>query len=131
MPEPDWLGRHLSFYADPEIGAVGGTIQNFFPDGSGFAVRGAAPNGTITWFGKMNGNLYDQPEAWRARPARPVDHLAGGNMSLRRAAFHRFEDRLLPYWQGFEADVCLQVKARGYRVHFVLSGRELQNTGLR
>jgi hypothetical protein len=39
-------------------------------------------------------------------------------MSLRRAAFGRFEARLRPYWQLFELDACLQVQARGYRVLF-------------
>jgi GT2 family glycosyltransferase len=114
---PDWVARHLRFYTDDAIGAVGGIIDNFRPDGAPFPKRDALPNGTITWFGKLNGNLYDHPREWRARQPHNVAHLAGGNMSLRRDAFHKFEDRLLPYWQLFEADACLQVKERGYRVY--------------
>jgi hypothetical protein len=37
-------------------------------------------------------------------------------MSLRRTAFDQFEDNLKPYWQFFELEACLQVKARGRRV---------------
>lgn len=113
---PDWVARHLSFYTDDAIGAVGGAFDNFRPDGTPFPKRDAAPNGTIAWFGKLNGNLHDHPREWRRRQPRPVAHLVGNNMSLRRKAFHRFEGRLLPYWQFFEADACLQVKQRGYRV---------------
>jgi hypothetical protein len=47
-----------------------------------------------------------------------VDHLVGYNLSVRRAAFARFEEALRPYWQNFELDLCLQVRSRGYRVCF-------------
>ena len=114
---PDWIARHVRFYSDDTIGAVGGVIGNFRPDGAPFPVRHTEPHGTITWFGKLNGNLYDHPVEWRGRQPRNVSHLAGGNMSMRRKSFHRFEGHLLPYWQLFEADACLQVKQRGYRVY--------------
>src|SRR5262249_9674047 len=59
----------------------------------------------------------DQPESWRPRPPRQVDHLVGYNFSLRRAAFDRFAP-LRRYWQLFELEACLQVRGRGYRVLF-------------
>ena len=52
------------------------------------------------------------------RKPEAVDHLVGYNMSLRRAAFDRFEEALRPYWQMFELDACLQVRRRGFRVMF-------------
>lgn len=114
----DWVARHLAHYADATVGAVGGPAVNRDAQGNRFPVRAVEPIGTITWFGRFIGNMYDQPDDWRARPARDVMHLVGYNMSLRRSAFDRFEPALKRYWQLFEADACLQVRARGYRVRF-------------
>ena len=113
---PDWIARHLAHYADPTVGAVGGPAINHDPDGLPFPRRAVEPTGRLAWFGKAYGNMYDHVDAWRDRPPREVDHLVGYNMSLRRAAFDRFEARLRPYWQAFEMDACLQAKARGFRV---------------
>jgi GT2 family glycosyltransferase len=115
---PDWVARHLAHYADPTVGAVGGPAVNHDTEGKPFSIRAAAPIGVITWYGRFIGNMHDQPAEWRNRPAQDVTHLVGYNMSLRRAAFDRFEAALRRYWQLFEADACLQVRARGYRVRF-------------
>jgi GT2 family glycosyltransferase len=115
---PGWVARHLAFYADPTVGAVGGPADNFNPDGSPFPRRAVEPVGRLTWYGRERGNLYDHVVAWRSRPPAPVDSLAGYNMSLRRAAFERFDEALRPYWSLFELDACLQVASRGYRVMF-------------
>jgi GT2 family glycosyltransferase len=115
---PEWVANHVRFYMDQGIGGVGGGVRNFRPDGAPFPQRTALAQGKITWFGKLIGNLYDHPPAWRSRPPFTVEHLAAGNMSLRRDALHRFEERLRPYWQLFEADACLQAQARGYRIVF-------------
>jgi len=114
----DWVARHLAHYGDPAVGAVGGPAVNFEPDGTRFPEHPAEPIGRIAWFGRLYGNMYDQPDSWRSRPTIDVDHLVGYNMSLRRSAFGRFEESLRRYWQMFEADACLQVKARGHRVLF-------------
>lgn len=114
---PGWLARHLAHYDDETVGAVGGPADNYTDDRR-YPVHDVEPVGRITWWGRFHGNMYDQPEAWRSRPPREVDHLVGYNLSLRRAAFDRFEAGLKRYWQSFEADACLQVKARGYRVLF-------------
>ena len=116
VPPNDWVARHVAHYADPRIGAVGGPADNHRPDGAPFPRRAAEPVGRLTWYGRAIGNLYDHDDRWRTRPPREVDHLVGNNMSLRRVAFDRFEAGLRPYWQMFELDACLQVKARGYRV---------------
>jgi hypothetical protein len=101
------------------VGAVGGPADNFDADGKPFPTRSVEPVGRVTWFGRMHGNMFDHPPQWRRqRPTREVDHLVGYNMSLRRAAFDRFDPQLRPYWQSFELDVCLQVRRRGYRVLF-------------
>ena len=115
---PDWIARHLSHYGDPRVGAVGGSFDNYNPDGAPFPKRSAEPVGKITWYGKLCGNTYDHDPAWRSRAPIEVHHLAGGNMSLRREAFGRFEFRLRRYWQLFEMDACWQVRNRGYSVLF-------------
>jgi GT2 family glycosyltransferase len=114
---PDWTARHLAHYADPTVGAVGGPADNFW-QGAYLPDRTAEPVGVIAWYGRVSGNMYDHVPEWRDRPPRDVDHLVGYNLSLRRSAFDRFESALKPYWQMFEMDACLQIKARGYRVVF-------------
>jgi glycosyltransferase involved in cell wall biosynthesis len=115
---PDWVARHLAHYNDPTVGAVGGSADNHDGRGNRNPIRAAEPWGEITWYGRIIGNMHDQPPEWRNRPARDVVHLVGYNMSLRRVAFDCFETGLKRYWQLFEADACLQVRANGYRVRF-------------
>ncbi len=116
-----WIAKHLAFYEDSEVGAVGGSANNHRPDGSLFPKREVEPIGKLTWFGKCYGNMYDQVDEWVNLPPREVNHLVGYNFSLRRSAFKNFEPSLKPYWQLFELDACLQVKAKGYRVMFDFS----------
>lgn len=118
IAEPDWLERHLAHYADPTVGAVGGPADTYNPDGTRQEIRALGPQGRLTWFGRYIAHMHDLPPEWRSLPAKPVDHLVGYNMSLRRSAFDRFEERLRRYWQFFEADACFQVSGRGYRVLF-------------
>jgi len=114
----DWIKRHLRHYEDSSVGAVGGPADNFYPDGTPFPRRDAEPIGRLAWYGKLLGNMYDQPIAWRERPPIDVHHLVGFNMSMRRSAVAKFEGGLRPYWQNFEVDACLQIAAAGYRVVF-------------
>jgi len=118
VPPPDWLKKHLEFYRDPKVGAVGGPADNWNIDGTPYPRRTVEPVGRLTTFGRIHGNMHTQTLEWRSRPPAAVDHLVGYNMSLRRLAFDHFEARLRPYWQNFELDACLQVKARGFRVMF-------------
>jgi GT2 family glycosyltransferase len=122
---PDWLARHLAYYEDPRVGAVGGPVENILPNGTRLSRRASEPLGRVTWYGRVFGNLHDHVHHWRDRPPRDVDHLGGGNLSLRRDAFDRFEAGLRRYWQLFEMDACLQVKANGYRVLFDFANRVL------
>ncbi len=114
----DWIERHLRHYEDSSVGAVGGPADNYHMDGTPFPRRDAEPTGQLTWYGKLVGNMYDQPNAWRQRPPVDVHHLVGYNMSMRRSAVTRFEEALRPYWQNFEVDACLQISTAGYRIVF-------------
>lgn len=114
----NWVARHLCFYSDPIIGAVGGSANNHHPDGSAFPKRNIQPIGKLAWYGKSYGNMYDQGEEWIKHSPIKVDHLVGYNLSIRRSAFNCFESSFKPYWQMFELDVCLQVKKHGYQVIF-------------
>jgi glycosyltransferase involved in cell wall biosynthesis len=113
---PKWLARHLSFYSDRKVGAVGGPAVNYHSDGTPYPRRSIEPVGRLTWYGKAVGNLYNHTQEWISRPPQQADSLVGYNMSLRREAFSQFEDRLKPYWQYFELDACLQVQGNGYQV---------------
>ncbi len=118
VPEPFWIERHLSHYQAPQVGAVGGPCRNRTLAGQAFPVRHQLPVSRLTWYGRVLGNTYDLPDAWRAWPPQPVQHLVGNNMSFRRSAVAGFETHLRPYWQNFELDACLQVQARGLQVIF-------------
>lgn len=113
-----WIARHLVHYDDPQVGAVGGPYDNFDHNGIAFPKRELEPVGWLTWYGKAIGNTYDHTPAWKSRAPREIVHVTGNNMSVRRIAFDRLEEGLRPYWQLFEMDVCLQVKAHGYKVLF-------------
>ena len=115
---PGWVARVLGHFDDPTVGAVGGPADNVHPDGRRFDHHPAEPVGQLPWHGYPVGNMYDQPPDWRERQPAEVVHLVGYNMALRRCAFGRFESRLRRYWQLFELEACLQVRARGYRVVF-------------
>jgi GT2 family glycosyltransferase len=112
---PDWVERLSAHYDDPTVGAVGGLTINH-QDGKRLPLNTRTPVGRISWYGRVYGNFYDRPAECLGGPAYEVDHLIGCNMSLRRCAFDRFEAKLRRYWQMFEAEVCLQVRSRGYRV---------------
>jgi GT2 family glycosyltransferase len=118
LPHSGWIARHLAHYADQAIGAVGAPVRNHKPDGSPYPLRRPTQLGRLRFCGRMIGNLFDHPPEWSVRPPIEVDHLAAGNMSIRRSAFSNFEGGLKPYWQAFELDICLQAKARGFRVMF-------------
>jgi GT2 family glycosyltransferase len=118
---PCWVEKHASFYSDPRVGAVGSVILNHTPDGVPQPTRSVTPIGRLTWFGRVLGNQHDHVLHWRSRPPIEVDHLAGANMSIRRAAFTTFDSHLKPYWHMFEAEACCQVKAKHFQVMFDFS----------
>lgn len=118
VAHPEWVACHLAHYLDPSVGAVGAPVRNHHLDGSPYPLRRPARLGELTFYGRVIGNLFDHPPEWRWRHPLAVDHLAAGNMSLRRTAFKDFEAGLQPYWQAFELDACLQVRAHGLRVVF-------------
>ncbi len=115
---PTWIAQHLTFYTDPTIGAVGGPADNFHLTGVKFDLKARTPQGILSRYGKVFGNMHTQPPAWHTRRPKVVDHLVGYNVSFRRAALQRFEPKLKAYWQLFELDACLMVAANGYRVVF-------------
>jgi GT2 family glycosyltransferase len=115
---PHWLERHLAYFEDDTIGAVGGPADNYTLSNILFPRREPRQIGRIKWYGRTIGNMYDYPNHWRRRAAIEVDHVVGYNLAIRRVAFEMFEERLRPYWQKFETELCLQVSRRGYRILF-------------
>lgn len=115
----DWIHRIVRFYAShPNCGAFGGPADCWTATGERLPINPKKPVAGLSWIGRLTTNLHDQPPEWRALPPEKVDHLVGYNMSLRRSAFDRFEDRLKPYWQLFELDACLTASSRGFEIWF-------------
>jgi GT2 family glycosyltransferase len=115
---PGWLERLHRLFDDPKVGAAGGPMNNFQPDGTPFPKRRPKAIGLVSWTGKFHGNTYDlAPDAYSDEVIK-AHHLVGANMCLRRRAFERFESAMRCYWQMFEADACLQVLKNGYDVLF-------------
>ncbi len=115
---PTWIAQHLSHYRDASVGAVGGPVRNYSDDGTPYPTRTNDPVGRLGRSGRVVGNMHDHPAERSSRPAIDVDHLRGPNLSFRRSALTEFESGLKPYWQLFELDACLQVRASGKRVVF-------------
>jgi GT2 family glycosyltransferase len=115
---PHWLESLHRQFENPNVGAVGGPMNNFGLDGIPFMHRRPKAIGQISWTGKFHGNTYDlAPDIYSTQIIK-AQHLVGANMCIRRRAFDRFESELRPYWQMFEADACLQVLQNGYEVLF-------------
>jgi len=111
---PQWLEKLAATYTDDSIGAVGGRALNNQP---GEAVLGVneigqlKPNGLLTgYFAADPGKVIE------------VDHVMGCNMSFRREVVAKLggfrED--YPGISGVreDSDMCLRVKALGYKILF-------------
>ncbi len=112
IARPDWLQRIEQLYKDPAVGAVGGR-DIIWKDGQAWE-RNVRTVGRLYWFGRLLGNHHE-----RTVGIRNVDFLKGVNMSFRRELASPIDPRLVgekPY--GFEIDMALLVRARGYRVLF-------------
>ena len=116
---PDWVDRIVSFHdSHPLCGAFGGPADCWTAIGQRLPINPRKPVAGLSWLGRITTNLHDQPVEWRLQPPHRVDHLVGYNLSLKRSAFDRFEDRLKPYWQLFELDACLTASSRGFEIWF-------------
>lgn len=111
---PGWVDAIRAAYADPLVGAVGGRALNGQAGESELGrdlVGRILPNGMHTGF-----HAADPGEVIE------VDHLMGCNMSFRRSVLAKLggfrED--YPGISGVreDTDMCLRVKALGYRVVF-------------
>ena len=114
MPRPDWLERiERRLAAERNLGGIGG--RDFVHEGGRVLDDGRPDVGMVRWFGRVVGNHH-----LGVGPAREVDLLKGVNMAFRREALDglRIADRLRGsgiqvHW---EADLCLAVKAGGWRL---------------
>lgn len=107
----DWIERIENWFADPQIGAVGGPdilVQDGRP-----VFKMARRVGLLTWWGEAIGNtscLVEEPLF--------VDHLRGCNMSFRKSILGRFDENIVDYCYRFELDACLSIRKKGYKVLF-------------
>jgi len=130
---PGWLQSLERLYGDPSVGAVGGRDM-IWKDGKIWE-KNVSTVGHLYWFGRLLGNHHE-----RTFGVREVDFLKGVNMSFRREVMSPIDPRLIgekPY--GFEIDMGLAVRARGYRVlydpqvvvdHFSASNMSAKQLGL-
>jgi len=114
---PTWAGAMLSFYADPEIGGVGGFVDHpghYNPlRNAAYRMLGLTSNRyRIDWggfnVGPASHPANDQPAAW----------LSGGNMSFRRTAIQNvggFDEALGSFWHE-DVDVAHRVAASGWKM---------------
>lgn len=114
VPRPDWLERiEAAFAGEPAPGGVGGRDHVHEAGGE---LRGERHEvGYVRAFGRVVGNHH-----LGAGAAREVDLLKGVNMAFLREAIVG-----VPFGEGlrgggaqvhWEADLCLAVKARGWRL---------------
>ena len=100
-PHPDWLERLEIYYADPQVGGVGG--KDFIYEGNQWQQVEKRVVGKVQWFGRVIGNHH-----FGVGEAREVEVLKGVNMSFRRRAIARlrFDERM---------------RGAGAQVHFELA----------
>lgn len=113
----DWAQQLLGHYADPTVGGVGGRAINMEGDHAA-AVPDADHVGYVSWLGRFVGNMYKQPRF--SHPV-DVDFLMGGCMSFRRVVAQAIEFDLALNNNvafGYEVDLGLQVRGRGWRLVF-------------
>ena len=110
---PGWLENLLATYSDDTIGAVGGRALNNQPGEEVVGVNEIGqlkPNGLLTgYFAADPGRIME------------VDHIIGCNMSYRRdvlAALGGLREDYTGTEVREETDICLRVKALGYRILF-------------
>lgn len=112
-----WVEAMLSFYADPEIGGVGGFVDHpghYNPvRNTAYRLLGLTSNRyRIDWggfnLGPASHPKKDQPAAW----------LSGGNMSFRRAAVQNiggFDEALGSFWHE-DVDLAHRVAKSGWKM---------------
>jgi GT2 family glycosyltransferase len=117
--DPDWLQRiEAWFLKDPQIGAVGGRDRLQYRDHPHLSDPGFASEvGRITWYGRTCGNHHCPTKA-----PMEVDTLKGVNLAVRRSALNPagFGQELRGWGAqvGWEVDLCMHVKAKGFRLIF-------------
>jgi GT2 family glycosyltransferase len=110
VADSDWLLRMLAHYADSSVGGVGG--RDAGPTSGMRPARRNRAVGRLAWFGRLSGNHHEDNIG-----RRDVDFLKGCNMSYRRNLLGPIDHMLAgstPY--GYEIDVGLSIRARGYRL---------------
>ncbi len=110
VARPQWIERIVRHYADPTVGAVGG--RDVIWNADRVPEAECRRVGQVNWFGRLCGNHHRF-----TRGVREVAFLKGCDMSFRRELLSPVDPRLVgavPY--GFEIDLGLAVRARGYRV---------------
>ena len=114
---PTWIESMLSFYADPNLGGVGGFVDHpghYNPvRNTAYRLLGFTSNRyRIDWggfnLGPASHPAEDQPAAW----------LSGGNMSFRRKAVQNiggFDEALGSFWHE-DVDLAHRVAKSGWRM---------------
>ncbi|MCL1872199.1 MAG: glycosyltransferase family 2 protein [Promicromonosporaceae bacterium] len=109
----DWLERLLAEYADPQVGGVGGRVDNGRP---GEEKEGLDAVGRLLDDGRLTGHF-----AADTGRAIEVDHFLGANMSFRRAALESFGG----IHEGYpgpclreETDIAFRTRRAGWRLVF-------------
>jgi len=114
VPRPDWLARiERRLRDEPGVGGVGG--RDYVHEGGKVLDDGRPEVGRVRWFGRVIGNHH-----LGVGPARDVDLLKGVNMAFRGEALRGLQiaeglrgSSTQVHW---EVDLCLTVKAAGWRL---------------
>lgn len=106
----NWITLITGHYErDASIGGVGGPVIPYINEKP--VIEYTNEFAKITWCGRRITNSTKIPYQLVE-----VDLLRGANMSFRRVLIEEFDERLLPYWRRFEDDICLSLKAGGYKI---------------
>ena len=124
-PEPGWLSALVKPFADPDVACVGGRV---ITDGFQGTVRDDA--GRTRWYGRFIGNVA----ALDVAASIEVDGVTECNWAWRSQVLRAVNfDPVLDFDDGsmYGLELCLQAKAKGYRVVYEPKARVLHHAAPR
>lgn len=106
---PNLVSTHVRHFRDPRIGAVSCRVYE-----EGQPITHTTRVLCISFYGRLYSNCH-------SLTSKPVEFLAGPNMSFRRALFEKvgtFDERFVGSGIMEEPDIAIRIRRLGYRIYF-------------
>ncbi len=109
--DPDWLTSLVSYFSDPQVGAIGGLIEPY------------SLESVIDRYEAVNASLYMGRDEGEVRPNSRIPFLPTANLLVRRTIWQQVGGFDEDFPIGEDVDLVWRVRDAGYRVRYVPRGR--------